>query len=257
MSKINKKSRLSLPLKRGFFYDKRTGGLEGQVVDVINNKEEFHTNYEAIEKVVKDNKNYTEMIAKAYTTKKVDQFYIRNAIATYIRTLTPFNSKFDRNINGLENTLTQEEIQGFNLFNGKAKCATCHFAPIFNGTIPPDFKETEMELIGTPQQNDTINAKISPDLGRYYVYKTEQRKHFFKTPTVRNVALTAPYMHNGVYKTLDEVVDFYNRGGGFGIGIEQDLQTLPTNKLNLTKKEQKALVAFMQTLTDDIKKAEY
>ena len=146
--------------------------------------------------------------------------------------------------------MTQEEIQGFNLFNGKAKCATCHFAPIFNGTLPPDFKETEMELIGTPQQNDTINAKISPDLGRYYVYKTEERKHFFKTPTVRNVALTAPYMHNGVYNNLEQVVDFYNKGGGGGLGFDLPHQTLPFDNLELTQEEQQALVAFMKTLND-------
>ena len=107
-----------------------------------------------------------------------------------------------------------------------------------------------MELIGVPNKKDTINAQISTDLGRYYVFNTEERKHFFKTPTVRNIALTAPYMHNGVYNTLEEVVDFYNRGGGQGIGIDLPLQTLPTDPLELTKKEQEDLVLFLKTLTD-------
>ena len=72
----------------------------------------------------------------------------------------------------------------------------------------------------------------------------------FKTPTVRNAAQTAPYMHNGVYETLEQVVDFYNKGGGAGLGFDLPHQTLPFDKLELTDAEQKALVAFMKTLTD-------
>ena len=73
-------------------------------------------------------------------------------------------------MNNIETSMTESEINGYNLFNGKAKCATCHFAPVFNGTIPPEFKDTEMELLGVPKHNDTINAQISDDLGRYYVF---------------------------------------------------------------------------------------
>ena len=198
---------------------------------------------------VKNKPEYKFLLDSLYNNKR-DDFNVRHSIASYVRTLNPFNSKFDRNINNLENTLTDNEINGFNLFTGKAQCATCHFAPIFNGTIPPEYKETEMELIGVPQKNDTINASISEDLGRYNTYKTPERKHFFKTPTIRNIKKTKPYMHNGVYNTLEEIVDFYNRGGGAGIGISETLQTLPSDPLNLTKKEQNELIAFMHTLTD-------
>jgi len=72
----------------------------------------------------------------------------------------------------------------------------------------------------------------------------------FKTPTVRNAAITAPYMHNGVFTTLEEVVDFYNKGGGKGLGYKVDNQTLPFEELKLNKKEESALVAFMKSLTD-------
>lgn len=250
----NSPTLLYAALQKGFFYDKRVGGLEGQIVAVIENKDEFHTNFKHIENTISDNPDYIKRYKLAFPNTPISQFYLRNAIATYLRTLVPFNSKFDRNINSLENTLTKSEINGFNLFTGKAKCATCHFAPVFNGTIPPEFKDTEMELIGVPEENDTINAVISKDLGRYYTYKTPERKHFFKTPTIRNIEKTAPYMHNGVYNTLEEVVDFYNRGGGNGIGIEQELQTLPSDKLNLNAQEQSDLVAFMKTLTDDVYK---
>ena len=245
----NSPTLLYAALQRGFFYDKSVGNLEGQIVSVINNEKEFHSNLHEMESVINENSSYSEQFNIAYSNG-VSQFNARNAIATFVRTLIPFNSKFDRNMNGIENSLTVREKNGFNLFTGKAKCATCHFTPIFNGTVPVKYTETELEAIGVPAKNDTINANISPDLGRYNVFQTENRKHFFKTPTVRNVELTAPYMHNGVFNTLEEVIDFYNRGGGQGIGIDLPLQTLPPDPLNLTMKEQEDLVLFLKTLTD-------
>ncbi|WP_299216509.1 cytochrome c peroxidase [uncultured Aquimarina sp.] len=239
-------------LQQAFFYDKRAGGLEGQIINVVENQNEFHTDLETLENAVSEDTTYIKDFSKVYLNRKINNNDIRNAIASYIRSLTPFNSKFDRNINNLENTLSQSEINGFNLFNGKAKCATCHFAPLFNGTVPPDYKESEIELIGVPSTNDTINAIISEDLGRYMVYKTPERKHFFKTPTVRNAEITGPYMHNGVYTTLEEVMDFYNRGGGAGIGINQPYQTLPSDPLNLTKHEIDDIIAFIKSLNENM-----
>ncbi|WP_405246734.1 cytochrome-c peroxidase [Cellulophaga sp. Asnod2-G02] len=232
-----------------FFMDGRSGSLEGQIVGVADNHDEFNLPMDSIVNRVRNEQHYKNQFDTLYQGKRME-YNVRHAIASYIRTLNSFDSKFDKNINGLEDTLTEEEISGFNLFMGKAVCATCHFAPLFNGTVPPDYKDTEMELIGVPEQNDTINALISGDLGRYNMFETEERKHFFKTPTVRNVEKTAPYMHNGVYTTLEQVVDFYNRGGGQGIGIEEAYQTLPFDNLQLTKKEQAELVAFMKTLSD-------
>ncbi len=236
-------------LQKGFFYDKRTGSLEGQIVDVVNNPNEFHLSLNDLENRVLENPEYVGAFKKVYQ-KDINNTLIRNAIASYIMSLTPFNSKFDLNMQGKENTLTKSEINGFNVFMGKGKCATCHFAPLFNGLVPMLFNESEIELIGVPKSKDTINVAIDDDLGRYNIYKTEERKYFFKTPTVRNIEKTAPYMHNGVYTTLEEIVDFYNKGGGKGIGIELEYQTLPFDKLNLTTKEKEDLVFFMKTLTD-------
>ena len=235
--------------QQSFFMDGRSGSLEGQIVGVANNHNEFNLPMDSIVNRILKMQHYKVKLDSLYKGKRME-YNVRHAIASYIRTLNSFDSKFDKNIMGLENTLTEEEISGFNLFMGKAACATCHFAPLFNGTVPPDYKDTEMELIGVPEQNDTINAVISSDLGRYNMFKTQERKHFFKTPTVRNIEKTAPYMHNGVYTTLEQVVDFYNRGGGQGIGINEEYQTLPFDNLQLTKKEQAAIVAFMKTLTD-------
>jgi cytochrome c peroxidase len=236
-------------LQKGFFHDRRTGSLEGQVIDVVNNPNEFHLSLNDLEKRVIEKKEYKEAFKKVYA-KEIDNYLIRNAIASYIMSLTPFNSKFDLNMQGKEKTLTKKEINGFNLFMGKGKCATCHFAPLFNGLVPTQFKESEIELIGVPKTKDTINAEIDDDLGRYGVYSTKERKFFFKTPTVRNIEKTAPYMHNGVYTTLEEIVDFYNKGGATGLGFDLEYQTLPPDKLNLTVKEKEDLVLFLKTLTD-------
>ena len=235
--------------QQSFFMDARTGSLEGQIVGVADNHNEFNLPMDSIVNRVKKNPKYKLLLASLYGSKKLD-FNIRHAIASYIRKLSPFNSKFDNNINKKENTLTNQEKKGFNLFMGKAVCATCHFPPVFNGTVPPNFMDTELELIGVPEKNDTINAVISTDPGRYNIFHTKERKGFFKTPTVRNIAKTATYMHNGVYKNLEAVLDFYNRGGGKGIGIYEEYQTLPFDELNLTKEEQNMIISFMKTLTD-------
>ncbi|WP_375562754.1 cytochrome-c peroxidase [Bernardetia sp. OM2101] len=248
--KRNSPTLMYAALQKGFFYDNRAGSLEGQIVSVINNETEFHTNAEILLQAVKENPEYVQQFSKLYSDSLTEQ-NIRTAMADYIRSLSPFSSKLDRNMKGTENSLTQNEINGFNLFMGKAACATCHFAPLFNGTVPPSFRESEIELIGIPSENDILNAKIDTDFGRYAIFKTEERKHFFKTPTLRNISKTAPYMHNGVYTTLEEVMDFYNRGGGTGIGIDLEYQTLPTEPLNLSEQEIKDVIAFLRTLDDE------
>ncbi len=151
---------------------------------------------------------------------------------------------------GDKSKLTRKEKQGFNLFMGKAKCATCHFTPVFNGTTPPLFNKSEAEVLGVPASRDTVKPVIDPDEGRYSLYHYPQYKHAFKTPTVRNITKTAPYMHNGVYRTLDEVLEFYNKGGGTGLGMKIDNQTLSGDRLNLTKGEMKAIIAFLGALED-------
>ncbi len=233
-------------LQQSFFMDGRAGNLEGQIVGVVENPDEFHTDLKTLTVVIKSDSIYSKSFDSIY--QEIDDMSIRNAIASYVRSLNKFNSKFDNNINGIEHSLSEQEINGFNLFMGKAKCATCHFAPVFNGTVPPNFTESEMELLGVP--NDTISNMVSVDLGRYNVFHTEERKHFFKTPTIRNVSKTAPYMHNGVYQNLEQVLDFYNNGGGVGLGIELEYQTLPTDSLQLSKDEIRDIISFMKSLED-------
>ena len=237
-------------LQKSFFHDSRAGSLEGQIIGVITNHNEFDSDLNLLVSNVSINKNYKTAFDNLYAKKVTDE-NIRHAIASYVRTLNKFNSKFDNNINQKEATLTKEEKKGFNLFMGKAACATCHFPPLFNGTVPPNFSESELELIGTPKTNNFKNPIIDTDLGRYNVFQTEEKKHFFKTPTLRNISKTAPYMHNGVYNTLEEVLKFYNKGGGNGLGMNLTHQTLPSEPLNLSEKEIQAIIAFLKTLNDN------
>lgn len=235
--------------QRTFFYDGRSDGLEDQIINVTNNENEFHIDMDTFEEKVKANGFYKKQFESLYGGE-ITNLNVRNAIATYIRSLAPFDSKLDRNMNEKENSMTTQEVLGFNLFMGKAACATCHFPPAFNGTVPPKYMETEFENLGVPKNASFENPILDDDQGQYFPYKVEVRRNFFKTSTVRNVELTGPYMHNGVYETLDEVVQFYNVGGGQGMGLEVTHQTLPSDSLNLSNDESKALIAFMKTLTD-------
>ncbi|WP_413999694.1 cytochrome-c peroxidase [Flavobacterium sp. W1B] len=237
-------------LQNAQFWDMRQLDLEKQSTDVIQNKEEMHGDISNIIGILSKDKAYQKSFQAAFPkSKKIEEWQIQNALASYIRSLNAFDSKFDKYMRGESNDFTTEEKLGFNLFSGKAKCATCHFIPLFNGTVPPKFNKTEHEIIGTPEHKNGL--KISPDLGRYIQYEMPQLKNAFKTPTLRNAAVTAPYMHNGAFSTLEEVIDFYNKGGGLGSGIAVDNQSLPSDELKLTEKEKKALIAFMETLTDE------
>jgi cytochrome c peroxidase len=250
--KRNAPTLLNAALQPALFYDMRVTNLENQVQDVVSNKDEMHGSLdEALHKIKKDDE-YVRLFKDAYP--QIDQVQLRhlqNALASYIRTLTGLDSRFDLYMRGDYQQLNDEEKLGFNLFIGKAKCGTCHFMPLFNGTIPPAYKKIESEVIGVPKSK--AGKAIDEDAGRYAIYQLDPYLNAFKTVTVRNAALTAPYMHNGVYNTLEEVVDFYNKGGGAGLGIDVKNQTLPFDKLDLNKQEQQAIVSFMKSLSDTIK----
>lgn len=233
------------------FWDQRVHFIEDQVTAVVTNPHEMHGDMDASAKKIAATKEYVALFRKAFGDSVViDQRSIQTSLAAYIRTLSGLNARFDQYMRGEQVTLTEDELAGFNLFMGKGKCATCHFMPLFNGSVPPQYFETESEVLGVPAKADTIHATIDSDAGKFNTYNRLLHKFAFKTPTIRNAALTAPYMHNGVFKTLEEVIDFYNRGGGAGIGAVVSNQTLPADKLNLSRKEQQQIVAFIHTLTD-------
>ena len=239
--------------QRAFFYDLKAGTLEDQALDVVHHKQEMGGSLEQASKRMNKTQEFNAALNKAYGANHVqaDPWKIQHALASYIRSLAPFNSKLDQYMQGDHAQLNEEEKAGFNLFMGKAKCGTCHFAPLFNGTQSPLFSKSEAEVLGVPAKAETVNAVVDEDLGRYSLNPYPQFKYAFKTTTLRNVAKTAPYMHNGVYNTLEEVMDFYNRGGGAGIGIKLDNQTLSADPLDLSKKEIQDIIAFLKTLNDE------
>jgi len=232
--------------------DSRADILENQLGEVVHNAEEMKGSLKTSVVDLKNSLQYSQLFKKAYPEEKepVNTFTIANAISSYVRSLQSFNSRFDQFIRGNESKLSSAEKKGFNLFAGKAKCATCHFIPLFNGVTPPFFNETESEVLGVPQTKDKKKPVLDPDEGKFNFTKASIHKYAFKTPTLRNIELTSPYMHNGVYSTLEEVMEFYNNGGGKGLKIAPPNQTLPFDKLNLSKKEINDIIAFMKTLTD-------
>lgn len=235
--------------QKNFFWDGRSPTLADQISSVFTNEKEFNAMvHQFSDEILKDT-TYQSMFKNVFGNVKLKNIHVIKAISSYVGTLNGFNSKFDENIRGEKDDFSEQEKLGMNLFMGKALCATCHFMPLTNGTVPPFFTETEKEVIGVPNSNR--NLELDDDLGFFWRFQEELHRGMFKTPTVRNAALTAPYMHNGVYATLEEVIDFYNKGGGGGMGFDLERQTLPFNELNLSEQEQQALVAFIKTLTDD------
>lgn len=240
-------------LQNGLFADQRASYLEDQVEAVLTSPREMHTNGDAAAARLAADTSYVRRFSVAFDVSgdsAVSAMRMRKAIAAYVRSLTALNSRVDLAMRGDTTALSESERRGFNLFAGKAKCASCHFLPLFNGSVPPTYRSSDVEVLGVPGRPAIRNARIDADSGRFAVTRSAPHLFAFKTPGIRNAALTAPYMHNGVYQTLEEVVDFYNRGGGSGIGIALTNQTLPFDSLQLSKAEQRDVVSLVKALTD-------
>ncbi len=174
--------------------------------------------------------------------------HIVSAITYYYGSFSNYYSPFDDAMNHNQH-LSREAVHGFNLFMSKAKCGTCHYVPQFNG-VPAPYISSEFEVVGTPA--DTAYTRLSTDRGRYMVNPVSEMDGAFRVTTVRNAAHTKPYMHNGVFTTLEQVIAFYEEGGGAGKKLNVPNQTLAHDKLKLTPGEQKDLIAFIQTLDERI-----
>ncbi|WP_316822979.1 cytochrome-c peroxidase [Pedobacter gandavensis] len=240
---------LNAALQSNYFYDMRALTLEDQIFDVISSRQEMDGSMEAIIKYLSDDKSYQALFDSAFSERReqrISQDHVANALASYIRSLVKLNSRFDEYMRGKENALSTQELKGFNLFMGKAKCATCHFAPLFNGVTPPKYITSETEVLGVPVS--LADSTLDADVGYYGVIGIDAYKHAFKIPTIRNIKRTAPYMHNGAYATLNQVMEFYNSGGAAGLGIKLPNQTLPEKNLQLSDSEKKDIIAFMESL---------
>jgi cytochrome c peroxidase len=238
-----------------YFHDLRADALEDQMEHVVVSEKEFNTNIIEVVSKLNQSKEYLTLFKDIYQNESspINKHTIAFAITSYVKSLSGYNSLFDKYVRGESNELSTSAKRGFNLFMGKAACGTCHFAPNFNGTVPPLYNESESEVLGVPENPYNKTLVIDNDEGRIAAKLKEDApfyRYSFKTPTLRNVALTAPFMHNGSYKSLEDVMDFYNKGGGIGIGINVPYQTLPADPLNLNKQEMKDIISFMESLTD-------
>lgn len=237
-----------------YFYDLRAFSLEQQAEHVIFNELEYNTAYQNILDKLNSKPEYKPYIQDAFKKSSIDRLEFSSALASYVLSLKSWNSPFDQYVRNEKKEIDQQVKDGFNLFMGKAACGTCHFAPNFSGLVPPRYAKNETEILGVLESPYGFRLKLDPDLGRLengiqneaaWIYERS-----FKTPTIRNIELTAPYFHNGAYQNLEQVVDFYNKGGGAGMGLDVKNQTLPSDSLHLDKQEQQALIAFMKSLTE-------
>lgn len=233
-SSRNTPSVLNMKNRPYFFWDGRAKSLEEQSLMPIANKEEMGLPIDEAVKRLNQNKTYTNLFLKVFGTLPSART-LSLAIAAYEKTLETDESKFDLSF-GDSIQLSESEERGRQLFVGeKAKCFDCHMGP--------DFTNDDFKNIGLYD-----GASLS-DKGRFNISKKTEDLGKFKTPSLRNIAITAPYMHNGMFKTLEEVVEFYNNTRDFvknPINIDSSL----AKPLGLSHQEKADLVNFMKTLTD-------
>ena len=233
-------------------FDGKHISLQGQAKEVILNPIEMNSTEKELVKKVMSCKEYKNAFKKflQYTPeeKDVTLSHIVSAITFYYADFSNYYAPFDNAMNN-KSSLSSAEKNGFNLFMSKAQCGTCHFVPQFNGIKPP-YVSSEFEVLGTPA--DTAYKNLSADKGRYQVNPAPEMLNAFRTGTVRNAAFTKPYMHNGVFETLDQVIDLYDSGGGAGKKFIVNNQTLSADSLRLSKTEKTNLIAFIHSLNENV-----
>jgi cytochrome c peroxidase len=226
------------------FWDGRASSLEDQARGPVQDKVEMHENLDVMEQRVKSFAGYKPLFQKAFGDDKIDLDRIFKAIATFERTVTSPPSRFDLFIDGKQDALTDDEVLGLHLFRTKARCVNCH-----NGGL---FADNQFHNDG-----QTLFASPNEDLGLYNVTKKHADVGKFKTPSLREVVNTGPWMHHGNFPTLKDVVFLYNLGNPAPIpksykGGRDSLlpKTSPLlRKLDLTDREINALIAFLGSIT--------
>ncbi len=230
----NTPSVLNMKNRPYFFWDGRAVTLQEQSLMPIQNPDEMGLPIEEAVKRLNASAVYKLLFKKIFKQQPTAK-NLSAAFAAYEQTLETVDSKFDDWSNDIKKLSASEERGRKVFISDKSKCFNCHRME--------DFTTDEFKNIGL------YNAKDLNDAGLYNITKKESDKGKFKTPGLRNIAVTAPYMHNGIFKTLEEVVEYYNNPGKFinnPINIDDDLKT----PLGLTEKEKKDLIAFLKTLTD-------
>jgi len=234
------------------FADERSVTLEDQVIEVLRSPAEMASSATQAAAVLATDDSIVAAFTRVFGgagPEPVSPLHLRQALAAYVRALVALDSRFDQAVRGDTGRLTTTERRGFSLFMGKAGCGTCHFAPLFGGNTPPLYLSSDVEVIGTPV-SPSHPAVPDADSGRARIDHLAAHLRAFKTPSLRNVAVTAPYMHHGAFTSLDQVLRFYEGGGGAGAGARIANQTLSPDPLHLSDAERTSIIAFLGSLTD-------
>jgi cytochrome c peroxidase len=226
--------------------------LQDQAKDVMHNEQEMNNDHKELVKKILSCKEYKDAFKKFLKhtpeEKEVSISHIVSAITFYYADFSRYTAPFDDAMNNKQ-SIAPEIQRGFNLFMSKAQCGTCHFVPLFNGVKPP-YIGSEFEVIGVPA--DSMYHTLSPDKGRYLINPAKETMNAFRTGSIRNAGFTKPYMHNGVFQTLEQVIDLYDAGGGVGKKLAVSNQTLAADSLKLNPAEKKELIAFIRSLDENI-----
>jgi len=214
------------------FWDGRAASLEEQAKGPMANPIEMGNTHEALVGNLRGIAGYLPLFAKAFGDDTIDIDRVAMAIATFERTVLSGNAPYDRYKRGDKKAMTPEQVRGMSVFFDKAKCDKCHEGANFTLNMYANLG------IGSD--------KPEPDVGRFEVTKKPEDWGTFKTPTLREIEHTAPYMHDGSLKTLEEVVEFYNKGGIKNKNLDANLKPL-----NLTEQQKKDLVAFLKALSGE------
>ncbi len=214
------------------FWDGRAASLEDQAKGPIQNPIEMGETHENVVKKLNGIGGYRKMFGKVFGSEDVNIDNIAKAIATFERTVLSGNSAFDKYTAGNKKAMTASQVRGMDVYFNKAKCDQCH-----EGI---NFTSNGYHNLGVGSDKPT------PDVGRYAVTKSDKDWGAFKTPTLRDIARTAPYMHDGSVKTLEEVVEYYDKGGIPNKNLDEKIK-----KLNLTAAQKKDLAEFMRALNGE------
>ena len=215
---------------RSFFWDGRIARLDAQVLQPIRDPKEMDLPLgEAVDRL-RDHREYPNLFRTAFGGQ-ITTDDLGRALASYVRTILSGNAPVDRYESGEREALSQQERQGLGIFNGKGNCWVCHFGPTFT--------DERFHNTGIAWQDGELL-----DQGRYRVTGKEEDRGAFKVPTLREVARTAPYMHDGSLATLEEVIEFYDRGGNPNPYLDAELRPR-----KLTSEEKQALITFLHALS--------
>jgi len=225
------------------FWDGKASSIEEQVFHPVRAHDEMNLNWKVAVQRIKQSKFYQAKFQSAFGNIEIDSNLIAKAIAQFERTLISNNSKFDQVLRG-ETYLSEKEYKGFLLINDQTKgdCLHCHTTDADALGTTTKFSNNGLETASHPEEFQ--------DKGRAEITKQQTDIGLFRIPSLRNIAVTAPYMHDGRFQTLEQVINFYSDGINKSYNIDSKMGFADQGGARLNKEEKENIIAFLLTLTD-------